>query len=85
MSIYAQGCPNHLYWLIKVQHKAPKTTGLSNHQGINYKPILEIQTLHEKKTDSGLCNENPKHDLGSGPAPLLVLLAVNAGSCAAEA
>lgn len=34
-----------------------------------------------KKTDWVLRNENPKHDLCSEPAPGLMLLAVNAGSC----
>lgn len=40
--------PNHLYWLIRVWYKASSATAISNHQGINYKPIHEIQARHEK-------------------------------------
>lgn len=36
-----------------MQHKASKTTSISNHQAINYKPILEIQTPHEKGQTRG--------------------------------
>lgn len=31
-----------------MQYKGSSATAISNHQGINYKPIQEIRTRHEK-------------------------------------